>query len=87
MIGNAFAPLSYLSFGVHSIPDDIPLYDPKDLSQLGKGYEIAAVPFTVSPFAVTEKIRRMIGKKGKADTITSVDESSWKEVMVSLRIH
>ena len=52
-----------------------------DLQQLGEGYDIVQVPFTVSPFGMMEKIRRAVGRKGRFEDLT-IDESLWKEVMV-----
>ncbi|WOO79255.1 uncharacterized protein LOC62_02G002783 [Vanrija pseudolonga] len=77
--GNPFAPLSYLSYAVPPLPDELPTYDPsRDLKQLGDGYDIVPVPFTVSPLGMLDKIRREIGRKRVFNGIR-VDESKWKE--------
>jgi len=86
LIGNSFAPLSYHSFGVPPIlEDELPMYDPsKDLSQLGDGFDIIPVPFSVSPLSVLEKVRAFATPKAKWDGLT-LEASKWKDVMVNCR--
>jgi hypothetical protein len=80
--GNPFAPLSYLSFAVPPLPDDLPRYNPaKDLRQLGEGYDVVAVPFTVSPMSLVKRIRGIMGRRTSWEGIR-LDETEWKEDMV-----
>lgn len=79
--GNAFAPLSYLSYAVPPLPDDLPRYNPtKHLRQLGDDTEIVAVPFTVSPMAVIKRIRYLVGRRTWEGI--RLDERDWQETMV-----
>ncbi|KAL1409969.1 hypothetical protein Q8F55_003968 [Vanrija albida] len=81
--GNPFAPLSYLSYAVPQLEDELPTYDPsRDLNQLGEGYEIVPVPFTVSPFGMLDKIRREIGRNRTFHGFR-IDESKWKEQLLA----
>jgi hypothetical protein len=83
LLGNAFAPLSYLSYAVPPLPDDLPRYNPtKHLRQLGDDTEIVAVPFTVSPTAVIKRIRYLVGRRTWEGV--GLDERDWKEAMVGL---
>ncbi|RSH91720.1 hypothetical protein EHS25_009089 [Saitozyma podzolica] len=80
--GNAFAPLSYLSYAVPPLPDDLPRYNPtKHLRQLGDDTEIVAVPFTVSPMAVIKRIRYLVGRRTWEGI--GLDERDWNETMVA----
>lgn len=80
--GNPFAPLSYLSFAVPPLPDELPAYDPQDdLKQLGDGFDVVPVPFTVSPFGLMSKLRKTIGRMTWEGL--KIDESKWKETMLA----
>lgn len=71
LIGSPLAPLSYISYEPHPLEDDLLTYIPKDhLKRLGEGFNITAVPFSVSPFAVIKTNRKMVGKKGLLDEVT-----------------
>lgn len=79
--GNPFAPLSYLSYAVPPLGDDLPTYDRgRDLNQL-PGHDIVEVPFTVDPIRFAEKLKDRVGRT-ELDGV-SIDASKWKEVMVS----
>ncbi|WWC71888.1 uncharacterized protein I206_105847 [Kwoniella pini CBS 10737] len=81
--GNPFAPLSYLSFAVPPLPDDLPQYNlAEDLTQLGDGFEVVPVPFTVSPLGLAKKIRKTIGSNKRWENI-SIDESKWEETLLA----
>ncbi|WVR07790.1 hypothetical protein IAU60_004833 [Kwoniella sp. DSM 27419] len=81
--GNPFAPLSYLSFAVPPLPDDLPKYDLKeDLTQLGDGYDVVPVPFTVSPLGLAKKLRKMIGSSARWENVI-VDEKDWEETLLA----
>ncbi|WWD19509.1 hypothetical protein CI109_103970 [Kwoniella shandongensis] len=81
--GNPFAPLSYLSFAVPPLPDDLPTYDPaSDLTQLGDGYEVVPVPFTVSPLGLAKKIRDMIGGRKNWENVV-LDQSKFQEKLLA----
>lgn len=84
-IGNPFAPLSYLSFAVPPLPDDLPTYNPsKHLRQLeDDGLEIVPVPFTVSPLGLGKLIRSRIGQLTRWENL-KIDESKFKETMVCI---
>lgn len=83
--GNPFAPLSYLSFAVPPLPDDLPTYNPsKHLRQLeDDGLDIVPVPFTVSPLGLSKLIRSRIGQSTRWENL-KIDESKFKETMVCL---
>ncbi|WVW86024.1 hypothetical protein I302_108062 [Kwoniella bestiolae CBS 10118] len=81
--GNPFAPLSYLSFAVPPLPDDLPQYNlAEDLTQLGDGFDVVPVPFTVSPLGLAKKLRKTIGTRQKWENVT-IDESKWEEIMLA----
>ncbi|WRT70351.1 uncharacterized protein IL334_007349 [Kwoniella shivajii] len=81
--GNPFAPLSYLSFAVPPLPDDLPQYNlSEDLTQLGDGFEVVPVPFTVSPLGLAKKVRKSIGKHKKWENVV-IDESKWEDTMLA----
>ncbi|ADV24177.1 hypothetical protein I315_06137 [Cryptococcus gattii Ru294] len=82
--GNPFAPLSYLSFAVPPLPDDLPTYNPsKHLRQLeDDGLDIVPVPFTVSPLGLSKLIRSRIGQSTRWENL-KIDESKFKETMVA----
>ncbi|OCF32211.1 hypothetical protein I316_06125 [Kwoniella heveanensis BCC8398] len=81
--GNPFAPLSYLSFAILPLPDDLPSYNlAEDLTQLGDGYEIVPVPFTVSPLGLEKKIRRTIGSNTRWEGVI-IDEKRFEEIMLA----
>ena len=83
--GNPFAPLSYLSFAVPPLPSDLPAYDPAThLSQLGSGYDIVPVPFTVSPFQLMEKAQGALGRGANWGGV-KIDASKWRAPLVSRR--
>lgn len=82
MLGNPFAPLSYLSFSVPPLPEELKPYNPdKDLTQLGEGFEVVPVPFTVSPLGLVDRIRSEIGKRTTWNGIR-FDQSKWTEQLV-----
>ncbi|OCF77255.1 hypothetical protein I204_01241 [Kwoniella mangroviensis CBS 8886] len=81
--GNPFAPLSYLSFAVPPLPDDLPQYNlSEDLTQLGDGFDVVPVPFTVSPLGLASKLRKLIGTMKQWENVT-IDESKWEEIMLA----
>ncbi|WVO12489.1 hypothetical protein L204_100089 [Cryptococcus depauperatus] len=82
--GNPFAPLSYLSFAVPPLPDNLPAYNPsKDLRQLeNDGLEVVPVPFTVSPLGLLRRIRKSIGKRSEWENLIA-NESKFKETLVA----
>lgn len=81
--GNPFAPLSYLSFSVPPLADDLQPYNPdRDLQQLGEGFEVVPVPFTVTPLGILERLRTEIGKRTTWHGVR-FDESKWAEQLVS----
>lgn len=81
-LGNPFAPLSYLSYATQRIPDGLSAYDPStDHSQLGEGYDVVPIPFTVSPLGLIKKIRSIVGTRREWHGLT-LEEEKWKEVMV-----
>lgn len=82
--GNPFAPLSYLSYGTQVIPDDLAPYDPStDLIQLGEGFDVVPIPFTVSPLGLLKKIRSIVGKRREWEGLI-LEPDKWKDVMVRL---
>ncbi|WWC91582.1 uncharacterized protein L201_006528 [Kwoniella dendrophila CBS 6074] len=81
--GNPFAPLSYLSFAVPPLPDDLPQYNlSEDLTQLGDGFDVVPVPFTVSPLGLAKKIREEIGSYSRWENVI-IDEKKWEETMLA----
>ncbi|KAK4689355.1 hypothetical protein P7C73_g748, partial [Tremellales sp. Uapishka_1] len=83
--GNPFAPLSYISYAIPPLVDELDTYDPqRDLTQLGEGFEVVPVPFTASPLGVIGKLRKMIGRRSDWEGL-KIDESKWKETMVGGR--
>ncbi|WVR00360.1 hypothetical protein IAU59_007503 [Kwoniella sp. CBS 9459] len=81
--GNPFAPLSYLSFAIPPLPDDLPSYNlAEDLTQLGDGYDVVPVPFTVSPLGLEKKIRRTIGSGTRWEGVI-IDEKRFEEIMLA----
>jgi len=81
-IGNSFAPLSYISYATQPIPDDLLVFEPgKELSQLGEGYEVIPIPFTVSPLGLLKKVRSIVGSRRDWRGLL-LDEPKWQEVMV-----
>ncbi|ORY26691.1 hypothetical protein BCR39DRAFT_599686 [Naematelia encephala] len=81
--GNPFEPLSYLSFAVPPLEDELPVYDPvKDLKQLGNGYDVVPIPFTVTPFDLVKKIRQDMGVLTIWEALT-VHEDRWTEKMLA----
>lgn len=80
--GNPFAPLSYLSYAVPPLTDELPTYSRKrDLNQI-PGHDIVEVPFTVDPIRFVDKVRERIGRTN-IDGVP-IDAAKWKEVMVSI---
>lgn len=81
-LGNPFVPLSYLSFATQELPDDLPEYSPSsDLKQLGDGFDVVPIPFTVSPLGLLKKLRNMVGKSTEWKGLT-LEEAKWRETMV-----
>lgn len=75
--------MSYLSFAVPPLPDDLRPYDPsRDLKQID-GHEIAEVPFTVNPLALVDTIRRRVGRRCEIPGGFKIDESKWQEKLVA----
>lgn len=83
-LGNPFAPLSYLSFSVPPLPDDLQSYQPDtDLIQLGEGFEVVPVPFTVSPLGLLDRLREEVGRRTTWNGVR-FDESKWTEQLVRI---
>lgn len=83
--GNPFAPLSYLSFAVPPLEDHLEPYRPDtDLKQLGEGFEVVPVPFTVSPIGLLDRVRSEVGSRQTYQGI-KFDERQWKEKLVRTR--
>ncbi|KAK8853095.1 hypothetical protein IAR55_003796 [Kwoniella newhampshirensis] len=81
--GNPFAPLSYLSFAVPPLPDDLPTYDPSsDLTQLGEGFDVVPVPFTVSPLGLAKRIRNMVGGRKNWENVT-LDQTKFEDKLLA----
>jgi hypothetical protein len=53
-----------------------------DLQQLGDGFEVVPVPFTVSPVGLIERLRSEIGRRTVIEGV-KFDETKWKEKLVS----
>ena len=66
------------------LPDDLPAYDPQEhLKQLGEGFDVVPVPFTVSPIGLMKKLRKTIGRMTWEGL--KIDEGKWKETMARPR--
>lgn len=82
-LGNPFAPLSYMSYAVPPLPDNLETYNPsRDLRQLN-GEEIVEIPFTVDPIAMVDKIRNSIGNNCALPGGVKVNQSKWSEKMLA----
>lgn len=80
--GNPYAPLSYISFSIPPLEEDLRTYDPyRDLRQLGDT-DIIPVDFTVDPFATLEKLKREIKRKQPFSGMR-VDPDKWTQSIVS----
>jgi hypothetical protein len=51
------------------------------LKQLGEGFEVVPVPFTVSPIGLLHRIKSEIGRRTTWQGI-KFNESQWKEKLV-----
>jgi hypothetical protein len=70
------------------IENEIPVFDPeRDLTQLGDGVEIVAVPFTVSPLGLFDMIRTKLGKGIQQYNSVAFDMSTWSEDIVRMAIN
>ncbi|BEJ11381.1 hypothetical protein CspHIS471_0108030 [Cutaneotrichosporon sp. HIS471] len=80
--GNPYAPLSYLSFSIPPLEDDLPVYDAgKDLNQL-RDMDIVPVDFTVNPFATIDKLKDVIKRQRNMGGM-KVDPDKWKESLLA----
>lgn len=78
--------MSYLSFAVPPLEDHLQPYRPEtDLNQLGEGFEVVPVPFTVSPVGLLERLRSEIGKRATWEGV-KFNETLWQEKLVSQSI-
>ncbi|KAL7418333.1 hypothetical protein Q5752_006791 [Cryptotrichosporon argae] len=81
--GNPFAPLSYLSFAVPPLPDDLATYDPAtDLAQLGAEYPIVEVPFTVDALKFADKVRATIGRGREVEGVR-FELDGWRDTLLA----
>lgn len=65
------------------LEDHLEPYRPEtDLKQLGEGFDVVPVPFTVSPVGLLERIRSEIGRRTTWQGIR-LNETQWKEKLVS----
>jgi hypothetical protein len=68
---------------VPPLEGNLQVYNPgKDLTQLGEGFDIVAVPFTVSPISLLDKVKSMITPKTEWQGLT-LEALKWKDTMVS----
>jgi hypothetical protein len=69
---------------VPPLEDQLAPYNPEtDLGQLGEGFEVVPVPFTVTPLGLLEKLKSEMGRRTTWEGV-KFDLSTWNEKLVSL---